>query len=492
MPLENFPEVFLSSEAIKKQVTRELHKGTIRKIGPRLYTKNIKDSPEYIVKKHIWSIASLYFLDGLVADRTAMENAPTPDGSIFLISKRKRDVVLPGYILKPRTGIPALESDYPFIGNLKICSQARAFLENMKPSRGRQGRASRTLSQKEIEERLDSIIRGGGENAINKLRDKAKQLAPKLGLQKECLKLEKQIGALLGTKETVFLSDVTKARQKGKPYDPYRVELFHKLYTDLKNTPPQSRICGNFSQEARVNLAFFEAYFSNFIEGTEFAVEEATEIIFLGRISPERPEDAHDILGTYQVVSSLDEMSEAYNSFEEFIDILKNRHQKVMSSRADKKPGIFKDKINRAGNTVFVGPELVLGTLLKGYELLRSLETPFSRAVFVMFIIAEIHPFLDGNGRVARIMMNGELVKNKEYSIIIPTIYRNNYLSALKALSQNEVTDPLIRVLNFAQRYTVSIDWSDFKRAWKQLEETNAFYDPYEADMEGIRLKLNI
>lgn len=492
MPLENFPEVFLSYDAIKKQVAWALRKGAIRKIGPRLYTKNLKDSPEYIVKKHIWSIVSLYFSDGLVADRTALENAPTRDGSIFLISRRKRDVKLPGYTLKPRTGIPALESDYQFIGNLKICSQARAFLENMKPSRGRSGRISRTLSQKEIEEKLENIIRGGGETAINKLRDEAKQLAPQLVLQKEYLKLETQIGALLGTKETVFLSEVTKARQQGKPYDPHRVELFNKLYTDLKNTPPQSRIYSDSSQENRVNLAFFEAYFTNFIEGTEFAVEEATEIIFLEKISPERPKDAHDILGTYQVVSSVDEMSKSYNSFEEFTDLLKSRHQQVMSSRADKKPGIFKDKINRAGNTVFVEPELVLGTLLKGYELLRSLETPFARAVFVMFIIAEVHPFLDGNGRVARIMMNGELVRKNEYSIIVPTIYRNNYLSALKALSQNELAEPLIRVLDFAQRYTVSIDWSDFKRAWKQLEETNAFYKPHEADMEGIRLKLNI
>ena len=31
-------------------------------------------------------------------------------------------------------------------------------------------------------------------------------------------------------------------------------------------------------------LPFFEAYFSNFIEGTEFAVDEAAEIVFKGHI----------------------------------------------------------------------------------------------------------------------------------------------------------------------------------------------------------------
>jgi Fic family protein len=46
-------------------------------------------------------------------------------------------------------------------------------------------------------------------------------------------------------------------------------------------------------------------------------------------------------------------------------------------------------------------------------------------------------PFADGNGRVARIMMNAELVAAGESRIIVPTIYRNNYLMALTALSQN-------------------------------------------------------
>ena len=31
--------------------------------------------------------------------------------------------------------------------------------------------------------------------------------------------------------------------------------------------------------------------------------------------------------------------------------------------------------------------------------------------IFMMFMISEIHPFLDGNGRLARVMMNAELVK---------------------------------------------------------------------------------
>lgn len=108
----------------------------------------------------------------------------------------------------------------------------------------------------------------------------------------------------------------------------------------------------------------------------------------------------------------------------------------------------------------------------------------------MMFLISEIHPFTDGNGRAARIMMNAELMAAGEEKIIIPTIYRSNYLSSLKALTHNELTEPLIRTLDFAQKYTRSLDWDDFEEARRQLAGTNAFMDPNEADENGVRLKL--
>ena len=60
------------------------------------------------------------------------------------------------------------------------------------------------------------------------------------------------------------------------------------------------------------------------------------------------------------------------------------------------------------------------GTLARGFELHRSLPDAFQRAVFMMFLVSEVHPFLDGNGRVARIMMNAELVATGERRLIVP------------------------------------------------------------------------
>lgn len=360
----------------------------------------------------------------------------------------------------------------------------------MRLSRSRHGEVPRTFSRKEMEERLEQFLRQRGEEALNAIRDEAKVLTEKLGAYKEYKQLDELIGSLLGTRDADMQSDVGFARKSGAPYDPARVDLFLKLFETLKATAPLHRNALAVSEKAKTNLAFFEAYFSNFIEGTEFELDEAVDIVFNGLIPNDRPEDAHDVLGTFRVVSNFSEMSKRPESSEELKQLLKSRHAVLMEMRHEKHPGLFKTKNNQAGASFFVAHDLVEGTLGKGFEIYQSIETPFARAVFMMFLVSEVHPFADGNGRSARIMMNAEFTSSGEQKIIIPTIYRNNYLSSLKALTHNGLVEPLIRTLDFAQKYTRSIEWDDFDEARRQLTVTNAFFDPNEADDIGKRLKL--
>ena len=196
------------------------------------------------------------------------------------------------------------------------------------------------------------------------------------------------------------------------------------------------------------------------------------------------------MIGTYRLVSDQKEMQKVPKTFDELLSLLSMRHSIILQGRPEKNPGKFKLIPNKAGSTVFVAPELVRGTLEKGFEVYQTLKEPFHRAVYMMFFIAEVHPFADGNGRIARVMMNAELVTASETRIIIPTIYRNNYLVSLKALSQSNLPSPLQRTLDFAQKYTGAIDWSSYSLTQRMLEQTHAFLDPHTADLEGIRLVL--
>lgn len=473
--IASLPEVFVSNSSISKTVFDALERGELRKLGSRLYTRNLDADPEALVRRNWYFLIPAYYPDAIIADRTALENKPASDGSVFLISSKSRDTELPGLILRPRRGPAALESDKRFIGGALLSSTARAYLENMAPSRARANRVARTLSPRELEERLDARLRQQGEAALNRLRDEAREIAPKLGLDKEYEELNRLIGALLGTREAKLESNVAMARAAGLPFDPDRIALFESLFSALRETVPAERKAPERSAEATATLAFFEAYFSNFIEGTEFSVDEARRIVFDGEIPQERPADAHDVMGTFRLVSDNGEMSRVPRTFDAFVDLLRARHARIMEGRPDKNPGEFKTLENRAGNTIFVAPDMVLGTLEKGFEFAQALGEPFQRATFMMFLVSEVHPFADGNGRVARVMMNSELVAGGEERIIIPTAYRTDYLGALKAISRNGHTTPVIRMLDHAQGYTHSIDWSTLDRARAMLEETNAF-----------------
>ncbi|HOO51495.1 MAG TPA: cell filamentation protein Fic, partial [Alphaproteobacteria bacterium] len=173
MPIsfDDLPEIFVSNTEISVLVNQAVKSGKLKKIGSRLYTKNLGATPESIVRKNWYFLLKDYYPDALIADRTAIENQPSSDGSVFIVSSKKRETSLPGITFKPRPGVGALETDKPFLGNVYLSSTARAYLENMRTSRSRDGSASRTLSRKDIEERLDRILRQSGEAGLNSIRD---------------------------------------------------------------------------------------------------------------------------------------------------------------------------------------------------------------------------------------------------------------------------------------------------------------------------------
>ena len=173
---------------------------------------------------------------------------------------------------------------------------------------------------------------------------------------------------------------------------------------------------------------------------------------------------------------------------EELLHILQYRHQILLTARTSKKPGQFKDKNNRAGETHFVDHTLVRGTLIKGFDYYQALQEPFAKAAYIMFMISEIHPFLDGNGRIARVMMNAELVKANQTRIIIPTVYRDDYLGALRRLTRNDDPAVYIRMLQRAQEFSATLVSSEMEALENHLTQSNAFKEHDEAKLKIITL----
>lgn len=483
---QSFSEIVFSSSdsALSKAISRAVKIGKLKKLAARIYTTNTSDTAENIIIRNWYLIVGKLFPNAILSYRTAFEAGPSKDNSLFLTYSYTKKFKLPGLTVHLIKGSGPADGDTRFMEGLYLASRPRAFLENMQSSR-RSGNLTKTLNKKEIEERLDNVCRIHGVQEINRLRDQARTLAPKLNLTKEFKLLDKLIGAILGTHSNKILqSDRARARAGGEPYDHLRVELFAHLVTTLKSQVMTIRKNTVHTPKAQHNFAFFEAYFSNYIEGTEFLIEEAMDIIFKHKMIPGRSEDAHDILGTYQIISDMHAIKQTPKSAEELIQLLQARHAIMMKNRLQVDPGRFKERLNRAGETVFVAPELVVGTLKKGFEFYTALGSGLERAMFMMFLVVEIHPFTDGNGRIARIMMNAELSAGEEMRIIIPTAYREDYLLALRCLSRLQDARPYVRMLDKAQQFTASIDFTTFENTLEILKKRNAFLEPHEGKLK--------
>jgi len=482
-----FPPVFLSTAKTAVAVSRAAKKGEVRKIGPRLYTSQLSGDAIEVIRANRWQVVALYAPGGVVGYRTAIEGKPTADGTVFLSGPTLRRIDLPGLRVRVVPGPDALEGDREFIGGLHLASRARALLESLRPSRARATEA-RGLSRDTVERILDRELDLGNEATLNALRDQASSLASRLGAEREFEVLDGIIGALLGSRNIPVTAAGALGRLAEPPYDAKRLTLFEELHTALVATPVPTRADPAAAGSAFRHLAFLDAYFSNYIEGTEFELDEARALVFEGRVLPDRPADSHDVLGTFALVGNRDFLGVGISDLPDgaaFIARLKQAHAEIMRGRPEHGPGRFKETVNRAGNSVFVHPDAVTGTLLHGFTIARSLERPFARAAALMFVISEVHPFADGNGRVARVLMNAELFAARQCRILIPTVFRDDYLTALRTMTRQGHADPLVQALELAQRVTAAIDYADLDQAIAALANVNAFEEP----STGIRLR---
>jgi hypothetical protein len=462
-------------------------RGDLVRLAHGIYSTDVGSDPSDVVRRSWREIVGRRFPNAVVTDRSAVWAGPH-DGYLFIASEREATLELPELTIVSRKAPAPVEGDIAMGGGVHLASRPRALLDNTRPSRKRGHRPSATLTRSELADWIDHLCTVDGAERVSAYRDAAETLAEAFGAPPERVEaLNELVGAALGTRTSTSRSSAMRARAAGAPLDQARVirfELLANHLRDVVSTHPALPA----DAVRRATLPFWEAYFSNFIEGTEFTPGEAERIVFEGEIPPARPADAHDVLGTYRLVADETELRQRTASAGEFIEQLRRWHRFILGGRPDKRPGELKRTSNQAGSTVFVRPDLVEGTLRRGYEILGSLSTPTQRGTFAAFLVAEVHPFDDGNGRLARAVMNAEFVAGDEARAVIPTISRNDYLRALRRLSRQDRPDLFVTFIDRVRRWTVRMDWSTLESARTSLDRTNALANANDAEDRGLHL----
>lgn len=459
-----------------RAIQRRARAGELVQLAEGIYVSD-KD-PEaqaVLVRRHWHRILGTLVPGGVVSHRSADAGGITSDSVVFVSHPKSynRTITLPGLRVTLVKGPGVLPGDMPFGGNnLHFASRARQLLENLTPMRGARGRSAGPSA---VEERLVAILNASGEAELNRIRDAARDLAKPLGFTREFKKLETLIGALLATHDARTLKTREgKLVTKGTPVDAERMARFELLAANLRAEPLAQRAAIATAEPARSHFAFLEAYFSNYVEGTEFAIEQAREIVLEGRIVENRPKDSHDVLGVFDLALHSPYRDTVPPFGADFPIELARRHGLMTQMRPESNPGQFKKEPNRAGGTWFVEPQFVRGTLIEGSLLARTIPEALPRAIFYAFLVSEVHPFDDGNGRLSRLVMNAELSRVGEARIIIPTLLHEEYLDCQRQLSRQDHPVGLMHILTLAQQWTVAFDYSNVEQLIETIKRTNA------------------
>jgi hypothetical protein len=357
------------------------------------------------------------------------------------------------------------------IGNsgLHWASRPRHLLENL----GK--KAPRRLGRDAVESLLTDILNASGEKAMNAIRDHAVALAPPLAMEKEAETLRVVIGALLGTHERAQLH--TKAGQlvaKGTPVDKERIIRFELLASYLRAKPLPHIPNALKGGSPRHNFAFVESYFSNYVEGTKFDIEEARSIVMHNKVVETRPKDSHDVLGVFRLATTSPYRDNPPVAGEDFLHGLETWHAEMLKMRPEVNPGKTKLQVNYAGTTRFVEPAMVRGTMEEGSRLALSVPEGMARAVFYAFLVSEVHPFEDGNGRLSRLAMNAELSRVGLSRIVIPTLFHPQYVDFARVLTRQNEASGFVRSLAKMARWSSQFDYNDLDEVIAAIRKTNA------------------
>lgn len=197
-------------------------------------------------------------------------------------------------------------------------------------------------------------------------------------------------------------------------------------------------------------------YTSNAIEGNTLTLRETAELIEHGITVGGKPLRDHlEALDHYNAVLWMRELAPQTTLIDE--SAVRELHRRIVARSQPEIGGVYSTLPRRiAGSPVVFPNPLKIPHLMEDFgECLRTADTAPATVFDVHFRLVAIHPFSDGNGRTARLLMNLLLIRAGYPPIAIRPEDRKTYLDALEHGSlQNELT-PFLTFMNLRLDHTL-------------------------------------
>lgn len=195
----------------------------------------------------------------------------------------------------------------------------------------------------------------------------------------------------------------------------------------------------------RDNYILEWTYNSNAIEGNTLTLVE-TKVVFEGiTVGGKSVREHLEAINHREAINYLEELVNKDTSLTEF-DI-KSIHNLVLKGIDNDNAGAYRKENVIISGAKHIPPESVLvpeqmEQLIIKYNSWKEKYSPLIVASLLHGEFVKVHPFVDGNGRTARLLLNFEAIKNGYPPVIIKNEVRTKYYEALdKAHTSGDYTD---------------------------------------------------
>jgi Fic family protein len=213
-----------------------------------------------------------------------------------------------------------------------------------------------------------------------------------------------------------------------------------KALLDSKRPLPEYTV-----KSIREKLLLEWTYNSNAIEGNTLTLME-TKVVLEGiTIGGKTLAEHLEVVNHRDAILYIEDIVRNEEAFTEWQ--IKNIHRLILKGINDNYAGNYRNQQVMISGAEHMPPEPFLikehmEDFVKWYNTKAQELHPIERAALVHIIFVGIHPFIDGNGRTSRLLLNLELMKNGYPPIVINTENRFKYYSALdKAHTTGDNTD---------------------------------------------------
>lgn len=226
-------------------------------------------------------------------------------------------------------------------------------------------------------------------------------------------------------------------------------DLFLKIDTKLAKLNGLRPLTAGEAQRLRDEFMVDFTYNSNAIEGNTLTLKE-TAMVLEGMTIDRKPLKDHlEAVGHRDAFLYMETLAQRKTKLRD--TEIRNIHALVLMDRPEDKGVYRRIPVTIAGAfTQPVQPYLVkpkITELLLANEERKKTMHPIERIARFHLEFEGIHPFIDGNGRTGRLLMNLELIRNGYPAISVKFADRKRYYDAFDAYYRDGSAEDMVRLI---------------------------------------------